>query len=125
MYADLAENFGQKVQSAQQEFGKSTPPIGTVERALSSDATIKQRKDITASNIQRFIQENAPVLNQVNAKPVSPQLLNQPERSKVSAPSAPPEMPAARGPANSRPPVTTPAAPQGRTPLNNIPGLGG
>jgi hypothetical protein len=120
MYADLAENFGQKVQKAQQEFGKSTPPIGTVERELSSDATIKQRKDITASNIQRFLQENTPVLEKVNTKPVNPQLLNQPERSKISAASAPPEMPAARGPANSRPPVTTPAAPQGRRPLSNI-----
>jgi hypothetical protein len=119
MYADLAENFGQKVQQAQQVFGKTTPPIGTVERELSNDKTIKERKAITSANIDRFLKEVAPTLERINAGGVNPQLLNQPERAKVGAPSAPPEMPAVRGPANSRPPVTT-TAPQGRRSLNLI-----
>jgi hypothetical protein len=119
MYADMAENFGKKVQKAQSEFGRATPPIGTVERDLANDPTIKERKALTAASIERFIKQNEPIIEQVNRGGVTSALLNQPERSKVSGASAPPEMPAARGPANSRPPVTTPA-PQGRRSLNSI-----
>jgi len=119
MYADMAENFGKKVQKAQSEFGRATPPIGTVERDLANDPTIKQRKALTAASIERFIKQNEPIIEQVNRGSVGPSLLNQPERSKVSGASAPPEMPAARGPANSRPPAVAPQTPQ-RRPLNSI-----
>lgn len=109
MYADLAEKFAQKVGEAQSKYGKSVPPIGFVEREISGDQTIKERKAFASRNIQKFLQDNAPALEKLNQGEVSPALLQQPGSSRVGA-TPPPEVPQARNPVGSRPaPTAAPA----------------
>jgi hypothetical protein len=108
MYADLAEKFAEKVGQAQSKFGKSVPPIGFVEREISSDPTIKERKSFAKQSIDKFLQENAPILDKLNQQTISPDLLQQPGSSKVEA-AKPPEVSQSKGPAGSRPaPAATP-----------------
>jgi hypothetical protein len=102
MYADLAEKFAEKVGQAQTKFGKSVPPIGFVEREISTDQTIKERKSFAKQSIDKFLQENSSTLDKLNQETVPPTLLQQPGSSKVGA-AKPPEVPEARNPSGSRP----------------------
>lgn len=114
MYADLAEKFSQKVGKAQESYGQTVPGIGVVERMIAQDPTIKERKAITKSNINRFLTENAATFEKINEGKVSSELLQQPGSSRVgTAPS--PEMPVARNTPIARPVPAAPIAPARRS----------
>ena len=57
-YADLAEQYGNKIFETKKKYGGITPGIGTIESELATDATITGRKKSARDEIANFLVEN-------------------------------------------------------------------
>jgi hypothetical protein len=77
-YADLAEQYGNRVFQTKQKYGAVTPGIGTIENELAIDPTIKGRKKSARDEIEKFLIENKDVLDKINTQSINKNLLTQP-----------------------------------------------
>jgi hypothetical protein len=103
-YADLAEQYGNKVFQTKQRYGNLTPGIGAVESELAIDPTIVGRKRSARDEIAKFLVENKDVLESINKQGVNKELMQAPSQAKP-----PPEQKVEVQPviAGSKPPEKT------------------
>jgi hypothetical protein len=103
-YADLAEQYGNKIFDTKKKYGGITPGIGTIESELASDATITGRKKAARDEIAKFLVDNKDVLENINKQGVNKELMQAPSQAKP-----PPEQKVEVAPsiAGSKPPEKT------------------